>query len=98
MDVSVQIQASTIITNTTLQAEALALLLAAQVTKRLCISQPTFFTDNLSLASWAASRKIKESTTPWTIRKVLLSSSATPQIFSLRCFTSLGRSMVLLTM
>lgn len=71
MEVNVQIQASTIITNSPLQAEALALLLAAQVAKRLCISQPTFLTDNLSLASWAASRKIMESTTPWTIRKVL---------------------------
>nr|XP_020200447.1 uncharacterized protein LOC109786279 [Aegilops tauschii subsp. strangulata] len=71
MEVNVQIQASATITNSPLQDEALALLLAAQVAKRLCISQPTFFTDNLSLASWAASRKIKESTTPWTIRKVL---------------------------
>lgn len=59
-----QIQASTVIIDTPLQAEALALLLAARVAKQLCISQPTFLTDNLSLASWAASRKIKESTTP----------------------------------
>ena len=48
MEVNVQIQASAIITNSPLQAEALAILLAAQVAKRLCISQPTFFTDNLS--------------------------------------------------
>ena len=71
LEVNVQIQASTVITDTPLQAEALALLLAARVAKQLCISQPTFLTDNLSLASWAASRKIKESTTPWTIRKIL---------------------------
>ncbi|XP_044444408.1 uncharacterized protein [Triticum aestivum] len=86
LEVNVQIQASTVITDTPLQAEALALLLAARVAKQLCISQPTFLADNLSLASWAASRKIKESTTPWTIRKILVdffcySSDLQSQVF-----------------
>lgn len=71
MEVNVQIQASTVTTDTPLQAEALALLLAAQVAKRLNIFQPTFLTDCLSLASFAAKRKIAETTIPWTIRKVL---------------------------
>lgn len=71
VEVNVQIQASTSITNSPLQAEALALLFAAQVAKRLQIAQPTFLTDCLSLASVAARRKISEASTPWTIRKTL---------------------------
>uniref|UniRef100_A0A8R7UVC7 Reverse transcriptase zinc-binding domain-containing protein n=1 Tax=Triticum urartu TaxID=4572 RepID=A0A8R7UVC7_TRIUA len=85
-EVSVQIQASTSITSTPLQAEAFALLLAAKVAKCLNISQPTFLTDCLSLASFAASRKITETATPWTIRKVLAdffcySSDLQPRVF-----------------
>ena len=53
---------------TLLQAEAFALLLAAQVAKCLSISQLTFLTDCLSLwLHFAASRKITETTNPWTI-------------------------------
>lgn len=61
----------TSITSTPLQVEALALLFAAQVANRLHITQPTFLTDCLSLASVAASRRIPDASTPWSIRKTL---------------------------
>lgn len=70
-EVNVQIQASAPITNSPLQAEALALLLAAQVSNRLRISQPTFLTDCLSLAKAAADQKNLAASIPWTIRHTL---------------------------
>lgn len=66
-----QIQASTVITSSPLQAEALALLFAAQIAHCLQIVQPTFLTDSLSLALVVANRSISEASTPWTIRKTL---------------------------
>ena len=64
-------QASTAVTNSPLQAEAVALLLAAHVTNRLQIAQPTFLTDCLSLASAAANRSLNNASTPWSIRNNL---------------------------
>ena len=69
--VNVQIQASTQNTSSPLQAEALALLFAAQVARRLQISRPTFLTDCLSLAKAAAARSVLADSTPWTIRTSL---------------------------
>ncbi|XP_044413961.1 uncharacterized protein [Triticum aestivum] len=70
-EINVQIQASSADTDSPLKAEALALLLAAQVANRLNISQPTFLTDCLSLASFAASSKASDVAIPWAIRKIL---------------------------
>ena len=70
-EINVQVQASSADTDSPLKAEALALLLAAQVANRLNISQPTFLTDCLSLASFAASSKASDVAIPWAIRKIL---------------------------
>ncbi|VAI61129.1 unnamed protein product [Triticum turgidum subsp. durum] len=71
LEINVQIQASAPPTSTPLHAEALALSFAAKVAQKLNIIQPAFLMDCLSLALVAASRKIQESTTPWSIRKSL---------------------------
>ena len=70
-EINVQVQASSADTDSPLKAEAFALLLAAQVANRLNISQPTFLTDCLSLASFAASSKASDVAIPWAIRKIL---------------------------
>lgn len=66
-----QIQTSAPITQSPLQAEAESLLLAANVTQLLQVAQPTFLTDNLSLAKVAAARNVWADSTPWTIRITL---------------------------
>ena len=71
-DVQVQIQASAPITQSSLQAEALALLLAAKVTRILKVDQPTFLTDCLSLAKAAVTRSTTDDSVPWTIRTSLV--------------------------
>ena len=67
----VQIQASTEPTFSPLQAEAHALVLAARVTQLLQIREPTFLTDNLSLAKAATSRNVSADAIPWSIRKLI---------------------------
>ncbi|VAI80150.1 hypothetical protein VPH35_125532 [Triticum aestivum] len=70
-EINVQIQASALPTTSPLHAEALALSFPAQVASKLNILQPTFLMDCLSLSLVAATGKIVESTTPWSIRKPL---------------------------
>lgn len=67
-NVQIQIQASAPASTSPLQAEALALLLAAKVSQLLQVDRPTFLTDNLSLARAAATRSVLADSTPWTIR------------------------------
>ena len=50
-NVDVQVQASAPTTTSPIQAEALALLLAAKITQLLNFAQPTFMRDNISLAN-----------------------------------------------
>ena len=85
-EINVQIQASAPPTTSPLHAEALALSFAAQVASKLNILQPTFLMDCLSLSLVAATGKIVESTTPWSIRKPLAdffkhANSLQPRVF-----------------
>ena len=69
--IQVQIQASAPLTSSPIQAEAQALLLAAKAAQILQVEQPTFLTDNLSLAKAAANRNVIADSTPWMIREFL---------------------------
>ena len=71
-DTQVQIQASAPITQSSLQAEALALLLAAKVTRILKVDQPTFLTDCLSLVKAVVTRSTTDDSVPRTIRTSLV--------------------------
>lgn len=67
----VQIQASAPTTSTPLQAEAVALLLAATTAQYLQVQQATFLTDNLTLARAAANRDLVSDKVHWETRKAL---------------------------
>lgn len=83
---NVMIQASTTIASSPLQAEALALLLAAHIANLLNIGQVSFLTDNLTLARAAAQRSISLTKANWEIRKelaeyVLVTKKLQPKVF-----------------
>ena len=85
-EISIQVQASASSTSTPLQAEAVALSCAAHLAAQLNITNPTFLTDCLSLASAAASRNISDSPAQWNIRKQLatflkVTSNLAAQVF-----------------
>ena len=85
-EINVQVQASTPLTESALQAEALALSLAAQLALKLNILHPTFLTNCLTLASSAATGKLQDPSIPWCIRKPLAiyfkhANSMQPQVF-----------------
>lgn len=85
-EINVQVQASAPLTESPLQAEALALSLAAQLALKLNILHPTFLTDCLTLASSAATGKLQDPSIPWCIRKPLAiyfkhANSMQPQVF-----------------
>ena len=61
------IQAAIPVTASVLQAKAEALLFAAQVASALNIQQPSFLTDNSTLALAAASNSFDQ--VPWEIRR-----------------------------
>lgn len=67
----IQIQASAPITNSPLQAEALALVLAAKIAHIFQLKQASFLTDCLPLAKAAASRRLDSDDVHWTIRHSL---------------------------
>jgi hypothetical protein len=77
------IQASTQNTETVLQAEAEALLLAVMIAARLNFQCPTFLTDNSTLASAAAMALSNLKEVPWEIRWHLaqFSKLSDPQVF-----------------
>jgi hypothetical protein len=65
------IQASTLPAPSPLHAEALALILAAKIAAALQLSQPTFLTDNLSLARAAAANLLTDPQVLWEIRNLV---------------------------
>jgi hypothetical protein len=65
------IQASTLPAPSPLHAEALALILAAKIAAALQLSQPTFLTDNLSLARAAAANSLTDPQVLWEIRNLV---------------------------
>ena len=67
------IQASADHVPSSLQAEALTLLLAAKVAYQLQLREVTFLTDNLTLVKAATSKSILEQQVPWEIRDHLAS-------------------------
>ena len=77
--IQVQIQASAPLTSSPLQAEAQALLLAAKAAQILQVEQPTFLTNNISLAKAAANRNVTTNSTPWVIRESLADFYRTTQ-------------------
>ena len=66
---TVFIQASTAKATSPLHAEAMALLLAAQIAKQLNTQQVTFLTDNLTLSRAAAATKTTDTRVPWELRE-----------------------------
>uniref|UniRef100_N1QRP3 Putative beta-D-xylosidase 2 n=1 Tax=Aegilops tauschii TaxID=37682 RepID=N1QRP3_AEGTA len=82
----VQIQASTEPTFSPLQAEAHALVLAARVTQLLQISQPTFLTDNLSLAKAAASKNVLADAIPWELYFMLYTVTELNEVGTMGAF------------
>lgn len=83
---NIMIQASTKQEQSTFQAEARALLLAAKITQILHISTPTFLTDNQVLAKTAAGRKLDHSLLHWSARSHLAdyiqaTTNSSPQVF-----------------
>jgi glutathione S-transferase len=67
MDVFISAKASGI--NSPLQAEASALVTAAEVVSSLLLQGPIFFTDNLSLAKAAAAPGARDHAMLWEIRR-----------------------------
>jgi hypothetical protein len=73
MNAAILVQATTSRTSSPLQAEAIALTLAAQIANRLQLQQVTFLTDNLSLSRAAASNRASDPHIPWEIREQIAS-------------------------
>ena len=72
-----------------LQAEALALLLAATLANLLQLQHVTFLTDNLTLAKAAAALKTADQQVPWEIRQhiaqyKLVSQELDPKIYHIK--------------
>jgi hypothetical protein len=64
------IQASSIsATPSPIYAEAMSLLLAAQIAEKLNVDRPVFFNDNLTLVKAAAASRISDKQVPWELRE-----------------------------
>ena len=70
---SIYVQGHAALVSTPLEAEALALSMAAKVTRCLNLQDPTFLTDCLTLAKVAADRDIRSSNSLWKISPMLAS-------------------------
>ena len=86
---SVMIQAATSLASSVFQAEAKALLLAAEIAHHLNVDMPTFLTDNKALARVTASKQLNHPLIRWDSRDTLarlffLSSRSLAPVFHIK--------------